>query len=59
MEYYITKLGNTGWYNFEELPQEENFIYVVSLNCGTDRKAVNRARTILRDKTAKIIIKNT
>ena len=56
MEYVIRTYGN-GWFNFEELPQEGNYIQIHNMNCGTDRKAINRARKIIGDKKAKIVIK--
>ena len=41
----ILGLGN-GWYSFVNVPQEGRYIKVEALNCGTDRKAINRARKI-------------
>ena len=52
--YQITRLTN-GWYSFCDLPQ--GYIKINALNCGTDRKAINRARKILGDKQAPISIK--
>lgn len=46
MIYTIRRLGN-GWYGFKELPQEGKYIKVEALNCGTDQKAINRARRVL------------
>jgi hypothetical protein len=54
MEYVIRTHGN-GWFNFEELPQEGNYLQIHNMNCGTDRKAINRARKIIGDKKAKIV----
>jgi|TARA_R100000654_G_scaffold39856_1_gene65704 hypothetical protein len=56
MEYVIRTHGN-GWFNFEDLPQHGNYIQIHNMNCGTDRKAINRARKIIGDKKAKIVIK--
>jgi len=55
MEYKVKSVGN-GWYNFEEIPQENRYIKIASLRSGTDRKAINLARKILGDKLANIII---
>jgi len=41
----IKRLGN-GWYSFTDIPQENKYIKINSLNCGTDRKAMNRAKKI-------------
>ncbi len=41
----IIKLEN-GWYDFTQLPQEKNYVKIDALNCGTDRKAMNRAKKI-------------
>lgn len=56
MEFVIRAHGN-GWFNFEELPQEGAYIQIHNMNCGTERKAINRARKIIGDKKAKIIVK--
>ncbi|MDP8292331.1 MAG: hypothetical protein P9M04_00785 [Candidatus Orphnella occulta] len=55
MKHTIEYLGN-GWYNFESLPQENRYIKINALNCGTDRKAINTARKILGNKQAIITI---
>ena len=54
-EYKITSYNN-GWYNFEDLPQEHNYIKICNLCCSTDRKAINRARKIIGNKKAIITI---
>lgn len=41
----IEKLGS-GWYSFENVPQETHYIKVHALCCGTDRKAMNQAKKI-------------
>ena len=62
MEYVIYKckgyepLGGE-WYDFSELPQEHNYIKFAVMNGGTKRKAINKARKIIGDKKAKIIVK--
>ena len=38
-------LGN-GWYSFADIPQEGNYVKIHVLKCGTDRKALNRAKRI-------------
>ena len=38
-----------GWYSFEDVPQEGKYIKIGALNCGTDRKAINRAKRINPD----------
>jgi len=43
MTYTIKSLGN-GWYDFKEIPQEGRYIKIHGLCCGTDRKALNRAK---------------
>ena len=53
--HHITFLGN-GWYNFEKLDQTKRYIKIANLRCGTDRKAINRARKIIGDPKAAIII---
>ncbi len=55
MEYKITNLGN-GWYDFKQIPQEHRYIKIHALNCGTDRKAKNRAREIASDPNGVILI---
>ena len=42
----IEKLGSSGWYNFENVPQETHYIKVHTVCCGTDRKAINQAKKI-------------
>jgi hypothetical protein len=42
----IEKLGSSGWYNFENVPQETHCIKVHAVRCGTDRKATNQAKRI-------------
>lgn len=54
MTYTISRIGLTGWYNFEDLPQ--GYIKVCNLNCGTDKNAIKQAKRILGDKTATIVI---
>jgi hypothetical protein len=51
----VKRLGN-GWYDFASLPQGGRYIKIHALHCGTDRKAINQARKILRDRKAKIVI---
>ena len=41
----IKRIGN-GWYDFSKIPQEERYIKIHALNCGTDRKALNRAKKL-------------
>ena len=47
---------DNGWYDFSKLNQSANYIQIHSLNCGTERKAINRARKIINDKKAIITI---
>jgi len=56
MENIIINLNN-GWYDFSKLNQSNNYIKIEALNCGTDRKAINRARKIINNKKAIITIK--
>lgn len=42
----IEKLGSSGWYCFENVPQEAHYIKVHTVRCVTDRKAVNQAKKI-------------
>ena len=56
MTFTITKFQND-WYSFDELPQDKNYIKIECLRCGSDRKAINKARKILGDKQAIIEIK--
>lgn len=44
-KYAVIKLGDSGWYDFKELPQ--GYIKVHGLRCGSDRKAINQANKIL------------
>lgn len=41
----IEKLGS-GWYSFENVPQETHYIKVHAVRCGSDRKAINQAKKI-------------
>lgn len=50
----ITKLKLNGWYDFSKLPQENRYIKINALNCGTDRKAINTAKKICPDETFEI-----
>ena len=45
-----------GWYNFEKISQENNYIKVHNLRCNTDRKAINQAKKIIGDKKANVKI---
>jgi len=56
MENIIINLNN-GWYDFSKLNQSDNYIKIDALNCGTDRKAINKARKIINNKKAIITIK--
>ena len=57
-EYVISKSNwGSGWFNFESLPQECNFIQIHNLYCGTEKKAINSARNLIGDKKAKVLIK--
>ena len=56
MENIIINLSN-GWYDFSKLNQSNNYIKIDALNCGTDKKAINRARKIINNKKAIITIK--
>ena len=56
MENIIINLNN-GWYDFSKLNQSNNYIKIDALNCGTDKKAINRARKIINNKKAIITIK--
>jgi len=56
MENIIINLNN-GWYDFSKLNQSNNYIKIDALNCGTDRKAINKARKIINNKKAIITIK--
>ena len=43
----IKKFEKCGiWYSFESIPQEQNYIKIGCLRCGTDRKAINQAKRI-------------
>jgi len=42
----IEKLGSSGWYSFENVPQEMHYIKVCTVRCGTDRKAINQAKKL-------------
>ena len=42
----IEKLGSSGWYKFENVPQETRYIKVYTVRCKTDRKAINQAKKI-------------
>jgi len=42
----IEKLGSSGWYNFENIPQEMRYIKVHAVRCGTNRKAISQAKKI-------------
>lgn len=42
----IENIGSSGWYRFENIPQEKNYIKVRMVRCGTDRKAINQAKKI-------------
>tara|TARA_R110000823_G_scaffold263354_1_gene383779 strand:- start:225 stop:404 length:180 start_codon:yes stop_codon:yes gene_type:complete len=56
MDNTITNIGN-GWYDFSKLDQSQRYIKINALNCTTERKAINRARKILNNKQAQILIK--
>ena len=56
MDIHKIKKLTGGWYSFSDLNQNKNYIKVDSLRCGTDRKAVNQAKRILKDKNANVII---
>tara|TARA_R100001015_G_C4541695_1_gene105543 strand:- start:26 stop:202 length:177 start_codon:yes stop_codon:yes gene_type:complete len=56
MENIIINLSN-GWYDFSKLNQSNNYIKINALNCGTDKKAINRGRKIINNKKAIITIK--
>ena len=56
MENIIINLSNC-WYDFSKLNQSNNYIKIDALNCGTDKKAINRARKIINNKKAIITIK--
>ena len=45
-----------GWYSFSDLNQSKNYIKIDSLRCGTDRKAINQAKRILKNKHANVVI---
>ena len=45
-----------GWYSFSDLNQSKNYIKIDSLRCETDRKAINQAKRILKDKHANVVI---
>lgn len=42
MKYTIFRLGNSGWYNFESIPQ--GYIKICNLQCLTDKKALKQAK---------------
>ena len=44
-------------YNFENIPQEQNYIQIHNLFCGTDPKAINQAKRIFKDPDAKFVVK--
>ena len=56
MTYQVKKITHavkgTNWYNFEDIPQ--GYIRVANLICGSDRKALNRAKKWCTDQTATI-----
>ena len=52
----IININNSGWYDFTKLDQTHRYIKVNSLKGSTDRKAINRAKTIIGDKRAKIVV---
>lgn len=52
MSYTIKNVGN-GWYNFQDIPQS-GYIKVHNIRCSTDRKAINLAKRLIGDKSAKI-----
>jgi len=56
MQNIIVNLSN-GWFDFSKLNQSNNYIIVNALKCGTERKAINRARKIINNKKAIIIVK--
>jgi hypothetical protein len=47
MLYTIGKYAN-GWYCFEGIPQDNSYIKVANLNCGSDKKAKNLAWRLLK-----------
>ena len=51
-----TKRSQDTIYYFDKLDQSKNYIRVDSLFLSSDRKAVNRARKILNDPKAVILI---
>ena len=42
----IVKLGSSGWYSFQNVPQETHYIKVHAVRCRTNRKATNQAERI-------------
>jgi len=58
MENVITHIGSQ-WYSFKDLNQEGRYIKVHALNCGSEVKAIKRARDILNDKKAIIVVKES
>ena len=59
MNYKIHKFTDlTGWYSFKDIPQDNCYIKIDCLNCGSDRKALNRAKKIFgKENTYRIIEK--
>lgn len=56
MEYTIKNVGN-GWYCFREIPQ--GYIKIDNLRCGSDKKALNRAKKMINLKDTVKIVKET
>lgn len=48
-KYAVIKLGDSGWYDFKELPQ--GYIKIHGLNCGSDSKAIVQAKKILANSS--------
>ena len=45
-----------GWYDFSDLDQSKNYMKIGCLRYTTDRKAINQAKRILKDKHANVVI---
>jgi len=42
----IVRLCKNGYYNFENVPQENNYIKIANLNCNNNKEAIKRAKRI-------------
>jgi len=56
MLYTIKNLGN-GWYDFSEVPQS-GYIKIHGLNCGTQRKAINKLKKMTGELKPEYVIES-